>query len=336
MRSDRKHGGLLNGRTLASLGALMLAVCGGPDPGMVSPAAGAHAGGSQRQSLTAAQLAAALRDPSSRVRYEIYQVRSGDTVEDIAARFGVPARQVRRLNDLDAWHQLRAGQSLALMLPTGPAAPAGEASYDLAASAFEPRYARVTAASPIIPEPDVSAAAHPLYIAPAGSQLVVSAEQGECWGVVMIDGSTGWIAKSGVQVSDRTVSTDELDILFKGGRPDIVQEACRYLGTPYRYGGQLPSEVDCSLLVQTAFAAHGIRLPRTATAQYHHGRAVSFAELLPGDRLYFVSRSGQINHTGIYIGNGRFVHASARRGRVAVDMLNDRLYRTRFLGARRS
>ncbi len=233
MRSDRKHGGLLNGRTLASLGALMLAVCGGPDPGMVSPAAGAHAGGSQRQSLTAAQLAAALRDPSSRVRYEIYQVRSGDTVEDIAARFGVPARQVRRLNDLDAWHQLRAGQSLALMLPTGPAAPAGEASYDLAASAFEPRYARVTAASPIIPEPDVSAAAHPLYIAPAGSQLVVSAEQGECWGVVMIDGSTGWIAKSGVQVSDRTVSTDELDILFKGGRPDIVQEACRYLGTPY-------------------------------------------------------------------------------------------------------
>jgi cell wall-associated NlpC family hydrolase len=124
--------------------------------------------------------------------------------------------------------------------------------------------------------------------------------------------------------------------MLQGGRPDVVQEAMRYLGTPYRYGGRLPYDVDCSLLVQAAFGARGARLPRTAAEQFEVGQAVNYTELLPGDRLYFVSTSGRINHTGIYIGSGRFVHASSRKRCVAIDALGDRLYWSRFVGARRS
>jgi hypothetical protein len=194
----------------------------------------------------------------------------------------------------------------------------------------------VVVATPITRVPSAPGSPDVLYGAAANTRLVVGAEQGDHWGVVMIDGSTGWIPKSAVQMTDDPVPPDEMEILLKGGRPDIVQEAFRYLGTPYRYGGHLPLSVDCSLLVRTALAARGISLPRTAAAQYEHGQPVTFANLLPGDRLYFVDRSGRINHTGIYIGNGKFIHASARRGRVAVDSLLERQYWTRFLGARRS
>ena len=151
-----------------------------------------------------------------------------------------------------------------------------------------------------------------------------------------LDGSAGWVPKSALSITDRTIPPDQLESMLNGGRPDIVQEALRYLDTPYRYGGKLPYNVDCSLLVQTAYTARGIRLPRTAAQQFEVGRSVSYNELLPGDRLYFVSTSGRINHTGIYIGNGRFVHASSRRKCVGIDALYDRIYWARFLGARRS
>jgi len=152
----------------------------------------------------------------------------------------------------------------------------------------------------------------------------------------MADGSTGWIAKPALQLTDQTITPDQLDLMLQGARPDVVQEAFRYLGTPYRYGGRLPYDVDCSLLVQTAFTARGIPLPRTAAAQFEVGQRVGYAGLLPGDRLYFVSSSGRINHAGIYIGDGRFIHASSRRRCVAVDHLGDPRYWGRFIGACRS
>ncbi|KPJ64926.1 hypothetical protein AMK68_00005, partial [candidate division KD3-62 bacterium DG_56] len=91
--------------------------------------------------------------------------------------------------------------------------------------------------------------------------------------------------------------------------------------TPYQYGGRLPHSVDCSLLAQTVFAAHGIRLPRTAAQQAYVGYPVGYAELLPGDRLYFYNSDGRVGHTGIHIAGGKFIHASASRGYVAMDDL---------------
>jgi cell wall-associated NlpC family hydrolase len=198
----------------------------------------------------------------------------------------------------------------------------------------QPRCALVTSPSPILSEP--SPAGETLYEPLAGSKLIISAETEHYYGLVMIDGSTGWIAKSALQLTNQTVSSQQVEVMLRGGRPDVVQEALRYLGTPYCYGGRLAGTLDCSLLVQRVFAARGTPLPRTAAAQFEAGQHVSFGQLLPGDRLYFVSSSGRVNHAGIYIGEGRFIHASSRRGCVAVDRLTDRAYWPRFLGACRS
>ncbi len=283
-----------------------------------------------------AQLEAGLHHQAAGLCYELYQVRAGDTVENIAARFGVRATQVRALNRLSPPAQPEPGHSLAIPLPTSLAPKPTHQTEQPLSRTLPPRYATVTAPAPITDKPTGSPAAEVLYHPDLGAQLIVTGEQGDCWGVVMVDGSTGWIPKSALQLTDQTLSPDTLHTMLQGGRPDIVQEAFRYLGTPYRYGGHLPYSLDCSLLVQRTFAARGLRLPRTADAQFDLGRPVNHSELLPGDRLYFISKSGRINHTGIYIGGGRFIHASSRRGRVAVDTLSDPIYWTRFAGARRS
>ena len=283
-----------------------------------------------------ARLANLLAGQGLDLAYEIYQIRAGDTVENIAARFGITAQRIRRFNNLPESAWLQPGQSLAIPLPARPARTDVERTPRPAVLSRDPCYAVVIAAGPITREPTTSPASQILYQAEPGSQLVVNAEQGDYWGLIMIDGSTGWIAKSAVEMTDRTISPEVIEVMLKGGRPDIVQEAFRYLHTPYRYGGRLPYDLDCSLLVQCAFAARGIRLPRTAAEQFEVGRRVNYTELLPGDRLYFIDKSGRINHTGIYIGGYRFIHASARRGCVAVDRLSDPTYWARFVGARRS
>lgn len=282
---------------------------------------------------------------SWQVGYEIYQVRPGDTVENIAARFGVEATRIRAVNRLDDSAPLAPGQSLAIILPgrarvggepEPPAAPPAPEGEQPQITTFAPRYALVNRACAITsacpPAPgDV------LWQCGAGTRVLVSSQQGDYLGVVMLGGSIGWMPSSSADLTDDAVTPGELEQMMKGGGcTEVVQDALCYLGTPYRYGGKLPRNVDCSLLVQTVFARHGIRLPRTAAAQCDVGTPVSGYDLQPGDRLYFINRSGRINHTAIYIGTGQFVHASSNRGCVAVDSLHDPHYAARFYGARRS
>jgi cell wall-associated NlpC family hydrolase len=267
--------------------------------------------------------------------YEIYQIRGGDTVENVAARFGVSADRIREFNNLGE-DALAEGQALAIPLPSRPGGLTGLTQKEPALIVIAPSYAVVTSTVPIMSAPGDTPGAEFLYQPQLGAQLIVNAERGDYWGIVMVDGSAGWVPKSSLEMTDRTIPPDKLEQMLAGGRPDIVQEARRYLGIPYRYGGSLPANVDCSLLVQTVYGARGLRLPRTAAQQYECGRVIHYTEMLPGDRIYFTSRSGRINHTGIYIGNGLFLHASSRRGCVATDTLYDRVFWSRFAGARRS
>jgi LysM repeat protein len=319
-------------RARALVAAALLAFCFAP---IHAPAqAGGPDSSQQADPEQPADAAKTLAAQGVEFSYEIYQVRSGDTVENIAARFGIPADRIRQFNDLGS-SPLSPGQSIAVPLAARPA-PRRAADDRPALNLLEPCYAVVTSPCTITSGPAESGDGAALYEPQVGSQLIVSAERGGYWSVVMIDGSAGWVPKSALEMTDRMIPPDQLESMLSGGRPDVVQEALRYLGTPYRYGGRLPYDTDCSLLVQAAYAARGIRLPRTAAQQFEVGRSVSYNELLPGDRLYFVSKSGRINHTGIYMGNGRFIHASSRRHCVGIDALYDRIYWTRFLGARRS
>jgi len=269
--------------------------------------------------------------------YEIYQVRSGDTIQNIAARFGVSPDLIASLNGITNSQELVPGRDVAIPIPGGTSKEKAQSADPAlpAARMLPPRYATVVQPGQITSEPD---GGDFLYQPAAGTRLVVKVERDTHWGVVMVNGTIGWIDKSCLEVSNDMIPAERLDLMLRGGggRADVVNEARRYMGVPYRYGGSLPYNVDCSLLVQTAYGACGIRLPRTAASQFEVGRPVNYSELMPGDRLYFISRSGRINHAALYIGDGMFIHASSRRGCVGIDSLSDPFYWSRFIGARRN
>jgi cell wall-associated NlpC family hydrolase len=120
-------------------------------------------------------------------------------------------------------------------------------------------------------------------------------------------------------------------------RSDVVVQALSLLGTPYRFGGSSPEiGFDCSGLVRHVFAAVLDRdLPRRSEEISAVGHPVSRADLQPGDLVFFDTLRRAFSHVAIYIGEGRFVHAPARNGRVRIEGLDDRYWAMRFNGARR-
>jgi cell wall-associated NlpC family hydrolase len=114
-----------------------------------------------------------------------------------------------------------------------------------------------------------------------------------------------------------------------------VRYALGWLGTRYVYGGEGRNGIDCSSLVQKSFASCGVNLPRVSRDQARVGRPVAPENLQPGDRLYFSASGTHIDHTGIYMGNGLFVHASGHARQVTVSRLTERRNWNIFVCARR-
>ena len=115
------------------------------------------------------------------------------------------------------------------------------------------------------------------------------------------------------------------------GSAGVIQQALRYLGVPYRWGGSTPAGFDCSGFVQYVYAQRGTALPRSVAAQYELGAPVDRADLRPGDLVFF----DRLRHNGIYIGGGRFVHASSGDGRVSISRVDGDWFRHRWTGGRR-
>jgi cell wall-associated NlpC family hydrolase len=124
-----------------------------------------------------------------------------------------------------------------------------------------------------------------------------------------------------------------------------------FYGAPYKSGGADPAGVDCSGLVQTTFQQAGVNLPRTVAQQFNAGEAVGIEGLRFGDVVFFnrfcqtrkhdlflagilpPAYAAEVCHNGIYIGDGRFVHASPKG--VYVSRLDAEVWRGSFMGARR-
>lgn len=114
----------------------------------------------------------------------------------------------------------------------------------------------------------------------------------------------------------------------------LVGRAVSWLGTRYAWGGNTKNGVDCSGLTRRLYMSEGVTLPRTAKLQFKVGQAVARMALLPGDLVFF-NTTGYVSHVGMYIGNGKFLHANSKRGNVRVDNINAAYYSKRFAGARR-
>jgi uncharacterized protein YgiM (DUF1202 family) len=115
----------------------------------------------------------------------------------------------------------------------------------------------------------------------------------------------------------------------------IVATAKQYIGVPYVWGGSSPSGFDCSGFTQYVFNKHGIALPRTTDQQYKVGSYVSRSNLKVGDLVFLQNtyREG-ISHVGIYVGDGKMIHASSSKGIVISD-LSSSYYTKHYYGARR-
>ena len=120
-------------------------------------------------------------------------------------------------------------------------------------------------------------------------------------------------------------------------RSEALLQALLSLGVDYRYGGNSPATgFDCSGLVAHVYEqAWGIRLPRNTRAQSQAGVAVSLAELQPGDLLFYDTLKRPYSHVGIYLGEGKFVHAPKTGAQVRVESLKSAYWAQRYNGARR-
>jgi cell wall-associated NlpC family hydrolase len=196
-----------------------------------------------------------------------------------------------------------------------------------------------------------------LSVIPRGQNIAVTGETSNTYAVVMIDHSIGYIAKSDVQLLNFQVVNNGGATGVTGATTDnstaappspgdgtlggqLVATAKEYLAVPYVWGGNTMNGIDCSGLVKAVFAAHGIELPRHSGDQAAIGYDVNrtdWSQWVPGDRLYFACHHPEIDHTGMYIGNGYFIQASGSHGhQVNITRVDDPFYFQHLVAVRRS
>lgn len=117
----------------------------------------------------------------------------------------------------------------------------------------------------------------------------------------------------------------------------IVQTAQRFMGIPYRWGGEsVDGGFDCSGLTMTVYRLNGLALPRNSRSQFKVGKPIPKDALQMGDLVFFATNGGgPISHVGIYTGRSRFIHAPGRGKRIRTASLSNGYFKARFMGARR-
>jgi cell wall-associated NlpC family hydrolase len=191
--------------------------------------------------------------------------------------------------------------------------------------------------------------------------LVVKTEAPQGWmKVLLTSGGYGYVSKDAVELVKQTTEegTRYLEVVSdtapkpraqlvasrgtarsnEKGRAAAAEWGTQFKGTRYVWGGNdLENGIDCSGFVQKLYGAIGENLPRTAAEQAMVGVPVRrFEDLKKGDRLYFWDyKRGKIGHTGLYLGNWRFVHSSSSRGGVAEDDIRDPKWLKILVSARR-
>lgn len=132
---------------------------------------------------------------------------------------------------------------------------------------------------------------------------------------------------------ENTKSTSTANNIFQS----VYEEAKDWLHTPYRYGGTGHKGIDCSAFTGKVYQnVFGIRLERTSKAMSKDVESISKDELKPGDLVFFATRGKKkiVNHVGVYLGKGDFVHASLSKG-VTISSLDEKYYqRTWVKGGR--
>jgi hypothetical protein len=119
-------------------------------------------------------------------------------------------------------------------------------------------------------------------------------------------------------------------------RDSLVKTAKDFIGVPYLWGGQSADDgFDCSGLTMTVYQLNGLNLPRHSRTQFDTGDSISKNDLQKGDLVFFAKNgSGRVSHVGLYIGGGRFIHASSHGKKIRIDSLSAAYFTRQFVGAK--
>lgn len=170
----------------------------------------------------------------------------------------------------------------------------------------------------------------PVVTAPFDARLEVIGEndEGGRWLQLRLpDDRPGWVQRGDVSLDPATLSI-----------PQMIELSRRFIGLPYTWGGTSSFGYDCSGFVQMLCRRRGVLLPRDAApqAKWSGAAPVERAQLQPGDLLYFGRSAEKITHTGLYIGDGKFINATAHeRPMVQVCDLSDPHWTELLVASRR-
>jgi len=164
------------------------------------------------------------------------------------------------------------------------------------------------AVSPVAAAPPVAASA-PAPVVPAPAAFAAPA-------IPAAFRPADRVAAPAVETVPAVVETVSTPVVPVAASSTALSKALGKVGAPYRWGATGPNAFDCSGLVTWAYKGVGVSLPRTSRAMSQVGAPVAKANLQPGDLVFFYR---PVSHVGIYIGNGKMVHASSRKSPVKIS-----------------
>jgi len=150
-------------------------------------------------------------------------------------------------------------------------------------------------------------------------------------GCELLDGGGIFVAPGDLSALETAMTTLASDETAR----KAVDYARDMVGKPYKYAGDSPAGFDCSGLVRYSYSKAGIQMPRDTRSQRSVSVPVSLKNLREGDLLFFDQEGKKASHVGMYIGNGRFVHAPSSGGKVRTDSLKAEFWKKHFVDARR-
>lgn len=164
-------------------------------------------------------------------------------------------------------------------------------------------------------------------------QVVTILEKSGTWSKIKTsNGSIGWVSSS--YLTTNMSQTTQAPTRGEG-REVVLELAYKQLGKKYVWGAEGPNSFDCSGLTYYVYKnALGKTIPRTSAAQSNYGQYIPKGELQAGD-LIFSGANGKVSHVGIYIGNGKMIHAPQSGDVVKISEINSGYYKDRYITSRR-
>ena len=119
-------------------------------------------------------------------------------------------------------------------------------------------------------------------------------------------------------------------------RESLVKTAKDFIGVPYLWGGaSVDDGFDCSGLTMTVYQLNGLNLPRNSRRQFDVGDSINKNNLQKGDLVFFAKKgTSRVSHVGIYIGDGKFIHASSRGKKIRIDSLYTEYFTNQYMGGK--